>query len=89
MLKYKWTSQFKKDYKKIMTSDNDIKLLEDVMQTLIKQQPLKPKHRDHILTGNYKGHRECHIKPDWLLIYRLESDTIIFVRTGKHAILFE
>ena len=58
------------------------------MSNLIDEKPLEVKFRDHKLTGNYKDRRECHIEPDWLLIYKLESQIIIFERTGTHSDLF-
>jgi len=64
-----------------------MKLLEDVIIQLQKQIPLAPKHCDHKLTGNYAGFRECHIEPDWLLIYKIENDELILTlsRTGTHS----
>ena len=60
------------------------------MQLLLNEEKLPPKNRDHSLTGNYTDRRECHIEPDWLLIYKLDSDdTIIFERTGTHSDLFK
>lgn len=59
------------------------------MQLLLNQEKLPPKTRDHALTGNYVNRRKCHVEPDWLLIYKLESDAIIFERTGTHSDLFK
>ena len=59
------------------------------MTALLNQEKLPLKNRDHLLTGNYANRRECHIEPDWLLIYKLESDCIIFERTGTHSDLFK
>lgn len=59
-----------------------------VLSTLIAGEPMDVEYRDHILTGNYRGRRECHIEPDWLLIYRLEDGEITFERTGTHSDLF-
>jgi mRNA interferase YafQ len=59
------------------------------MTVLLNQEKLPLKNRDHLLTGNYANRRECHIEPDWLLIYKLESDCIIFERTGTHSDLFK
>lgn len=55
---------------------------------IIADEPLEARHRDHPLVGNYAGRRECHLEPDWLLIYKLDGDDIIFERTGTHADLF-
>lgn len=70
------TTQFKKDYKLAMKRGLDIALLEDVIRTLAMGIPLSEKNRDHALTGNWAGHRECHIQPDWLLVYRVEGDVL-------------
>ncbi|EQA64506.1 addiction module toxin component YafQ [Leptospira alexanderi serovar Manhao 3 str. L 60] len=59
------------------------------MSQLIDGIPLSPKYKDHKLTGNYKNRRECHIEPNWLLIYKLDGDSIIFERTGTHPDLFD
>jgi mRNA interferase YafQ len=67
---------------------NDPELLKNVIRTLIEEEPLERKHRDHLLVGNFKDRRECHIEPDWLLIYRIDENRIIFERTGTHADLF-
>ncbi len=57
---------------------------------LVRQQPLPAKHRDHALSGNYRGYRECHIQPDWLLIYKIEPQKLLLtlIRTGSHSDLF-
>ena len=60
-----------------------------VLELLLNQQPLKDKHQDHPLIGNWKNRRELHITPDWLLIYKIEKDTLILERTGTHTSLFE
>jgi mRNA interferase YafQ len=63
--------------------------IKEVMSQLIAEEPLVERYRDHPLIGNYKGRRECHIEPNWLLIYKLEDANIIFERTGTHSDLFE
>lgn len=63
--------------------------LRSIMEALITRQPLEDRHRDHTLGGTWARHRECHVRPDWLLIYRIEADVITFERTGTHADLFE
>ncbi|MFW5647869.1 MAG: type II toxin-antitoxin system YafQ family toxin [Candidatus Alkaliphilus sp. MAG34] len=90
MLKIRYSGRFKKDYKTIVKRGYDIKLLEDVLRTLVQSKPLPQKYRDHRLAGNYSGHRECHIAPDWLLIYKVEKDisTLSLTRTGTHSDLF-
>jgi mRNA interferase YafQ len=59
-----------------------------VMGRLIHGEPLDPQFRDHPLRGEFEGHRECHLRPDWLLVYRIHGDRITFERTGSHADLF-
>lgn len=68
----------------------DIKLLDEVITTLAMGLSLPEKNRDHALTGNWIGHRECHIMPDWLLVYRIEDDVLVLTlsRTGTHSDLF-
>ena len=84
------TSQFKKDYKLAMKRGLDISLLEDIIAKLALGESLPEKNRDHALSGNWNGYRECHILPDWLLIYKLEDNVLILTlaRTGTHSNLF-
>lgn len=84
------TSQFKKDYKLAMKRGLDISLLEDIIAKLALGESLPEKNRDHALNGNWNGYRECHILPDWLLIYKLEENVLILTlaRTGTHSNLF-
>ncbi len=85
-----YTKQFKKDVKKIKKSGkSDIDKLIEITEKLINEEKLEPKHKDHILTGNYVDHRECHIEPDWLLIYKIIDKEIFFTRTGSHSELFD
>jgi mRNA interferase YafQ len=63
--------------------------LKEVIQLLVNEQPLLPKHRDHASIGDYAHHRECHIEPDWLLIYKKDSETVILERAGTHSDLFK
>ncbi len=81
------TTIFKKDLKKAKKRGCDIKLLDDIVEKLLCGEPLPEKNNDHVLTGNWKGHRECHITPDWLLVYRVIENTLILslVRTGSHS----
>lgn len=69
MLKIRYSSRFKKDFKAIVKRGYDVSLLEEVLNLLVQEKALPQKYLDHPLTGNYAGHRECHITPDWLLIY--------------------
>ena len=84
------TAQFKKDYKLAMKRGLDIALLEDVVAALAIGETLPEKNKDHALSGNWIGHRECHILPDWLLVYRIKDDVLVLMltRTGTHSDLF-
>lgn len=86
-----WTTQFKKDYKLAMKRNLDIGLLDDVIRILSKGEALPEQNKDHALTGNFVGFRECHIKPDSLLIYKIDSGVLVLTlaRTGSHSDLFE
>lgn len=86
----KHTTQFKKDFKLAMKRSMKIELLEEVIAMLAMGETLPDKHKDHALTGNWVGHRECHILPDWLLIYRIEDEVLVLTlaRTGTHSDLF-
>ena len=88
MYKQKFTNEFNKCLKRDSKRGLNIDLLEAVIDKLTVGKILEPKYRDHALTGNYSGYRECHIKPDWLLIYYIEGDEIVFVKTGSHSDLF-
>lgn len=82
------TSRFKQDIKTAKKRGYDLKLLTEVIDMLAAGEQLPPKYKDHNLIGNYKGCRECHIQPDWLLIYEV-SDTVLYLtRTGTHSDLF-
>jgi mRNA interferase YafQ len=83
-----WTTQFKKDYKRVKKQNKDLAALRSIVERLLSRKPLTAKHRDHSLSGNWKRHRECHIAPDWLLIYRVNGDDLVLERTGSHAELF-
>lgn len=84
------TSRFKKDLKTIIKRGYNINLIGTVVDMLADGQELPPQYRDHDLTGNYKGCRECHITPDWLLIYEVADEELILylTRTGSHSDLF-
>lgn len=86
----KFTSQFKKDFKLAMRRGLKTELLEEVIASLAMGETLPTKNRDHALTGNWIGYRECHILPDWLLIYRIEDEVLVLTlsRTGTHSNLF-
>ena len=85
-----WTSQFKKDYKLAIKRHQNIDLLDDIIIHLSNGEQLDPKYKDHILSGNWQTFRECHIAPDWLLVYKIENNKIILTlaRTGSLSDLF-
>ena len=84
------TTKFKKDYKRMKKQGKDLSLLESVIDDLLNEKVLDEKHSDHPLAGNYLGFRECHIQPDWLLIYAIDQNQLILTasRTGSHSDLF-
>lgn len=91
MLDVVLSNRFKKDLKVAAKRGLDLAELEAVVNRLAAQQPLPDKNRDHTLTGDYIGFRECHIRPDWLLVYRVDGeDLVLFLfRTGSHTDLFD
>lgn len=90
MLELYFTSRFKKDYKLMLKRGAKPALLEEVVELLRTCRQLPERYRDHDLTGDYAGFRECHIQPDWLLVYRIEASrlTLTLFRTGTHSDLF-
>lgn len=90
MLEVFYSNQFKKDYKKAVKRHNDVEELFKVIELLKNQQPLPPEKRDHALTGDYSGYRECHVHPDFLLVYKVvDSQLQLYLyRTGTHSDLF-
>ncbi len=82
------SAKFRRDIKRLRRQRVELDRLTAVVVTLSNQEPLDAKYRDHVLVGNWKGYRECHILPDWLLIYRIEGDELHLVRSGSHAALF-
>lgn len=85
-----WTAQFKKDYKLAMKRHLNIELLDEIIRILSRGESLPEKNKDHALNGNWVGHRECHVQPDWLLVYRIDDDVLVLTlsRTGTHSDLF-
>lgn len=86
----KYETTFKKDFKRVVRRGYDIKLLEKVIELLANEETLPEKYKDHSLIGDYADCRECHITPDWLLIYQVNDDELILylTRTGTHSDLF-
>ena len=91
MYEIKYTSKFKKDYKRVKRQGRDLSKLENALMALQRGDALSERMRDHELGWNYKGHRECHLEPDWLLIYRVDGNelTLTATRTGSHSELFD
>jgi len=89
MLLVVYRNKFKKNLDLMIRRGRDPGKIKLVIITLVNEQPLDPKLRDHALTGNFSGFRDCHIEPDWLLIYRIEADTLYLERTGTHSDLFK
>lgn len=88
MLKVEHLGRFKRDFKLAGKRRLDLSLLQQVISLLMQETALPDKYRDHALTGDWRGFRECHIQPDWLLIYRIEDGKLWLVRTGTHSDLF-
>ncbi len=93
MLELELATQFKRDLKKIVKQGKVRKLIDSIVGQLQREEPLHPKHQDHNLSGNWHGYRECHITPDWLLIYKVIKDECMQLlrlsRTGSHSDLFK
>ena len=89
-MKIKYHNSFKKDYKLMKKRGLNLDKLKFVINQLACGNPLEEKYRDHALTGDYKGFRECHIEPDWLLIYQIIDEELVLIlsRTGSHSDLF-
>lgn len=88
MLTVRYTTKFKKDLKTCSKRNYNLQLLESILDTLRIPKSLPEKNKEHFLSGNYNHHKECHILPDWLLIYQITDSELILYRTGTHADLF-
>jgi mRNA interferase YafQ len=82
------TKQFKKDIKRMRKRGKDLEKIKAVIDLLVAEEPLPPKNRDHKLGGNWIGRRDCHIEPDWILIYKLTEGELLLERIGTHSDLF-
>ncbi|MBS0617980.1 MAG: type II toxin-antitoxin system YafQ family toxin [Spirochaetes bacterium] len=89
MLQIERSNQFKKDLKRILKRGKDGRKIKAIIEILIQRKSLPAKNRDHKLVGNYVAYRECHIEPDWLLIYMATNAVLRLERTGSHSDLFE
>ena len=83
------TNVFKRDVKKVKKRGKNMSSMKKIINDLINEVQLDMKYKDHALVGSYKGDRECHIEPDWLLIYTIKGCDLILVRTGSHSDLFK
>lgn len=90
MLELRQTSNFKKDLRRMIKRGANMELLDEVIKILLRRKTLPEKYHDHPLTGNWHGYRDCHIEPDWVLIYRIDDDALILLatRTDTHSDLF-
>jgi conserved hypothetical protein TIGR00053 len=82
------SSRFRKDVKRAEKRGKDMSKLRDVLALLVQQDELPPEYRDHALRGDWRGFRDLHIEPDWLLLYRIAGDEVQLARTGTHSDLF-
>jgi len=89
MLQVKIKSKFEKDFKRMKRCGKNLEKLRSAMKYLVAEKPLPKKMKDHALRGDYNGCRECHLEPDWLLIYCMDKLSITFARTGTHSDLFQ
>ncbi len=83
-----YTTQFKRDYKKIKKQKKELNKLKVLIEKLVSGERLKLSYKDHQLSGEFKGYRDCHIEPDWLLIYKRSPEVLTLERTGSHSELF-
>ena len=84
-----YTKRFKRDFKKAESRGKDIKKLEEAMFLLVSAAPLPDRYQDHPMKGEWKGYRDLHVEPDWLLIYKIRDDVVLFTRTGPHSDLLK
>jgi len=89
MLAPAYTKQFERDIQRMEKRGKNLAKLKIIIRSIVVEEALDAIHRDHKLIGNWKGRRECHIESDWLLIYMVESNRVVFERTGTHSDLFQ
>ena len=89
ILAVRQATAFRRDVRRLGRRGADLAKLEKVVALLAAKKPLEPRHRDHPLSGDWKSFRDCHVEPDWVLIYRVEGNELLLARTGSHADLFE
>ena len=83
------TTQFKRDIKRLLRSGKDVEKLLSIIEELAQGRKLSPECHDHSLSGKYRNNRDCHIEPDWILIYAIEDNELVLYRTGSHSQLFK
>jgi len=90
MLNLAFTHQYLRDLELMKRRNLPKSELDEVIKLLLEQKPLLPKHKDHPLKGNFAGYRECHIRPNWLLMYKIDKQilTLVLIRTGTHSDLY-
>ena len=88
MLEIVQATRFKRDIKRCRKQGKNLFELEAIVKMLVREETLPPKYKDHLLSGNYASYSECHIRPDWLLIYKVTEGDLPLVRTGSHSDLF-
>ena len=89
MLQIRESSRFRRDVRRLQRRGKNIGKLKAVIVELVNERPLDERYRDHPLTGNWVNYRDCHIEPDWLLLYRIAGDELLLARTGSHSDLFK
>ncbi len=91
MYEIRWSTRFRRDVRRCKRQHKNMQLFKDINALLVSGKSLLQRNKDHFLTGNWCGHRECHIEPDWLLIYKIneEEKVIEYARTGSHSELFD
>ncbi|MDP6037716.1 MAG: type II toxin-antitoxin system YafQ family toxin [Candidatus Latescibacteria bacterium] len=85
----KYTNQFRKDYKRMQRQKKDLQKLRHVINALTASRTLETRYRDHPLSGNWKGYGDCHLEPDWVLIYKVNEDILTLARMGSHSEVFK
>ena len=90
MLTIKSTKKFQRDLRRMVKQGVDVTILDEIVEKLAREEKLDAKHRDHALKGEWLGYRECHITPDWLLVYKIKDNELILSlsRTGSHSYIF-
>ena len=88
LLVVRQSAAFRRDIRRLARQGADVSKLEMIVELLVAKTPLEPRHRDHGLSGDWKGFRDCHVQSDWVLVYRVEGNELQLARTGSHSELF-